>query len=166
VRRLILLRHAKSDYPPGVPDHDRPLAERGRRDAPAAGEWIAEHVGDVNLVLVSSAVRAQQTWALASPGVRVTDAVVTEPGIYEAPTAALVGLVQGLPDAASTVVLVGHNPGLEDLAARLAGDGDPDALGRMALKYPTSGIAVLEARGTWRDLVHGARLSDFAVPRG
>lgn len=166
VRRLVLLRHAKSDYPPGIPDHDRPLADRGRRDAPAAGEWIAGHVGDVDRVLVSSAARAQQTWALVAPHVSVLDSVITEPGIYEASTAELVEIVGSLPDTATTVVLVGHNPGFEDLAARLAVDGDPDAIGRMAVKYPTSGIALLDAEGTWADLVRGARLSAFAVPRG
>lgn len=166
MHRLVLLRHAKSAYPLGVNDHDRPLADRGRRDAPAAGEWIASNVGQVDQVLVSSAVRAQQTWSLASPAVLVTGRVATEPAIYEATSEELAAIVGSLPDAATTIMLVGHNPGLEHLAARLAVDGDPDALGRMAVKYPTSGIAVLDAQGTWRDLVHGARLSAFAVPRG
>ena len=166
MRRLVLLRHAKSDYPAGVGDHDRPLAVRGRRDAPAAGEWIARHVGAVDDVVVSSAVRAQQTWALASPHVTVVGSVVTEPRIYEAPASTLIGIVESLPENAATVLLVGHNPGLEDLAAELVTDGDPDALGRMALKYPTSAVAVLEGDGQWADLLRGARLTSFAVPRG
>jgi len=166
LRKLILLRHAKSDYPEGVRDHERPLAERGRRDAPVAGGWIADHIGAVDDVLVSSAVRAQQTWELASSRVHVTGVVSTEPSIYEAPASTLLDIVRALPDSSETVIMVGHNPGLEELAADLATDGDPDALGRMAMKYPTSGIAVIEGEGDWADLLRGARLVAFVIPRG
>ena len=115
---------------------------------------------------MSSAVRAQQTWDLASLRVHVTGSVSTEPRIYEAHASTLLDIVRTLPDASNTVMLVGHNPGLEDLAADLATDGDPEALGRMAMKYPTSGIAVIEGEGQWADLLRGARLVAFAVPRG
>lgn len=166
MRRLVLLRHAKSDYPSGVRDHDRPLNARGQRDAPAAGAWLRDNVGDIDLVLVSSAARAQQTWQLASGSVRVIDEVRTEPRIYEADASTLLDVVRALPDSAHSALLVGHNPGLADLAAQIATDGDPEALGRMAMKYPTSGIAVLEGDGSWADLARSARLQAFAVPRG
>ena len=166
VRTLILLRHAKSDYPPGVADHDRPLAPRGRRDAPRAGEWIAQHCPVPDLVLVSSARRAQETWALASQSFPASTRVEEERRIYEAPLDVLERLVVGLDENLSTVVMVGHNPGLENLATALATDGDPDALGRMAMKYPTSGIAVLEGHGAWADMLRQSRLAHFAVGRG
>ncbi|MFM9048645.1 MAG: SixA phosphatase family protein [Actinomycetota bacterium] len=166
MRRLILLRHAKSDYPPGVRDHDRPLNARGQRDAPAAGAWLRDNVGEIDVVMVSSAARAQQTWQLAGESVRVVDEVCTEPRIYEAATSTLLDVVRALPDSAHSALLVGHNPGLADLAAQIATDGDPEALGRMAMKYPTSGIAVLEGDGSWADLARSARLQAFAVPRG
>lgn len=162
VRTLILLRHAKSDYPIGVPDHDRPLSPRGRKDAPAAGAWLTQHCPPIDRALVSSAVRAQQTWDLAS----VPCDTVTEPRIYEAAATVLVNLVVDLPDDLQTVVFVGHNPGLEDLAHALTRGGDAAARQRLALKYPTSGVAVLQCDGTWLDLAAGADLVDFAVPRG
>ena len=166
MRTLVLLRHAKSDYPPGLPDHDRPLAPRGRRDAPEAGSWLAHHCPPLDRVLVSSAQRAQQTWALAAPHVDTYGTVVTEPRIYEAAAATLAALVSALPSEDRTVVMVGHNPGLEDLAASLVRGGDADAQRRMLAKYPTNGIAVLQSPGEWADLVRGADLVDFVAPRG
>lgn len=166
MRTLVLLRHAKSDYPPGVPDHDRPLAARGRRDAPEAGAWLAAHCPPPDRVLVSSAKRAQETWALAAPHLGSYGTVVSESRIYEAAGSALAALVSALPAEDLTVVMVGHNPGLEDLAASLVRGGDADAQQRMLTKYPTNGIAVLRSPGEWTDLVRGADLVDFVAPRG
>ena len=166
VRTLVLLRHAKSDYPPGVPDHDRPLAPRGQRDAPAAGGWLAEHWPAIDRVVVSSAVRAQQTWDRVAPLVPRVGAVVTEPRIYEATPAILAGIVSALPSDENTVMIVGHNPGLEDFAAMITASGEGDAMERLSLKYPTSGIAVLQAEGSWPDLLAGGHLVEFVAPRG
>ena len=166
MRTLILLRHAKSAYPPGVSDHDRPLADRGRRDAPAAGEWLASHCAAPDLVLVSTARRAQETWDLAKPHLPAFGDVRDEGRIYEAATPVLRDIVATLPGSAGTVLVVGHNPALEDLAVSLATDGVPDALGSMAMKYPTCGIAVLTGDGAWADMLRHARLAAFAVPRG
>ena len=166
VRTLILLRHAKSDYPPGVPDHDRPLAARGIRDAPVAGRWLADHCPRPDVVLVSSAERAQRTWELASRQLPVPVPAMTEARIYEATSETLAEIARELPEAATTAVLVGHNPGIEDLARRIARGGDPEALARLRLKYPTSGIAVLQSSGSWADLASAADLVAFAVPRG
>lgn len=164
--RLVLLRHAKSDYPVGVPDHDRPLNARGRRDAPAAGRWLDDNVGRIDLALVSTARRAQQTWHLAHGVVTDIGEVRDEGAIYEASESRLLDIVRGLPESAGTALLVGHNPGLELLAHSLAGPGDSIAARAMAVKYPTCGIAVILAGGQWRDVAHDARLVDFAVPRG
>jgi phosphohistidine phosphatase len=167
-RTLVLLRHAKSDWPDGVDDHERPLAERGRRDAPEAGRWLREHVGAPDLVLVSDAVRTRSTWALASGvGGFASVPVRTLAAIYEARTATLLDLVRVAPDEVRTLVLVGHNPGTEHLAETLAGSGDAAAMASMSIKFPTSGIAVIDVVGLWSTVRPGVGvLRAFAVPRG
>ncbi len=180
--RLVLVRHAKSDYPWGVADHDRPLNDRGRRDAPEIGTWLDQHVGwargtDASdsaggepAVRVSTARRAQLTWAGARTrlsdrwdGVDEQD----EPRIYEADVATLLAVAREAAAGSSTVVLVGHNPGLADLVAWLAVD---DVRRREALvKFPTASVALLatdlpltQALGAPGSM----RVADFAVPRG
>ncbi|MFM9134126.1 MAG: SixA phosphatase family protein [bacterium] len=166
-RTLILLRHAKSAYPPGVADHDRPLAPRGQADAPAAGRWLAEVHPEIDAVVLSPARRTRETWALVSDEAREPwPEPVVEPRVYEAEARTLLDVVRALPPSASKALVIGHNPGLEDLAIVLAGDADPEALRRLALKFPTSAIAVVEVTGEWADLPRGARLSRVEVPRG
>ena len=140
MRTLLLLRHAKSDYPAGVPDHDRPLNERGRRDAPVAGRWLTAHAPALDLVLVSSARRAQQTWQLASADLDVPGVVRTEPRVYEASVSILLNVVRSIPETVQSALLVGHNPGLEELAELMANDGEPSASRAISVKYPTSEI--------------------------
>ena len=119
--RLILMRHAKSDYPVGVADHDRPLNARGRRDADAAAAWLLAHrdaiVSGELSVLVSSAVRAQQTWERAGKGLEGEVTVRTEPRIYEASVGTLLELAADT--RAGSVLLLGHNPGLESALGHL-----------------------------------------------
>ncbi len=165
-RRLVLLRHAKSSWDGDLPDPDRSLSPRGRRDAAVAGTWLAEHVGRPDLVLCSTAVRTRQTWARvceAGPDVLATVPVRFEASIYEAWSDTLLDLVRALPDDVGTVVLVGHGPGLPDLAERLnrvSGDGP---LG----KYKTSAVAVFAVTGPWDALGPGsAVLAAYVVPRG
>jgi phosphohistidine phosphatase len=177
MRRLAVLRHAKSSYPPGVLDHDRPLAPRGVVDAEAAGAWLREHVGSLDQVVVSSALRARRTWALAAGGVGSDGAadndlgasspVTIDPRIYEASAATLLEVLRELPDPVTTALLVGHNPGCEDLVDLLAREREPAAAAVLARKYPTAGIAVVDIDTTWGSLaVRTARLVEFAVPRG
>ena len=166
---LVVLRHAKSAWPPGVADQDRPLNDRGRRDAPAAGTWLSEELPEVpGLAVVSPARRTQQTWGLVAPELRGDVPVRLDPDVYAATGAGLLGVVRGLPPQISTAVLVGHNPGCEDLADSLAGPGsDPGALAAMAVKYPTAGIAVLRLTVPWAAATPGsAALTRFVVPRG
>lgn len=138
--RLILMRHAKSDYPPGVADHDRPLNARGRRDAAVAGHWLALNrttlVRGRLTVLVSSAVRAQQTWGLAGDGFAM--AYRTEPSIYEAAVSTLFDLADAVEDG--TVLIIGHNPTIEQALAHLV-PADSE-LAHAAVK--TCAIAVLD----------------------
>jgi phosphohistidine phosphatase len=157
-RKLILLRHSKSQWPEGVPDPQRPLAPRGRRDAPVAGKWLSGHAPDIDLVLHSPAERARQTWILAAAEWGGTARVRESTDLYDASAEDLLAVVRLLPDTAHTVLFVGHNPGLEDLVALLTG-----VTGRLR----TSGIAVLTGSGRWSDVEPGwASTSAEATPRG
>lgn len=165
-RRLLLLRHAKSSREHDLPDLDRPLSPRGRRDAAATGTWLAEHVGTPDLVLCSTALRTRQTWDRvreAEPDVLGNVPVRLEAAIYEAWSDTLVDLVHGLVSEVRTAVLVGHGPGLPDLAERLnrvSGDGPIGT-------FRTSAVAAFSVDGSWDELGPGtARLTAYAVPRG
>jgi phosphohistidine phosphatase len=168
LRHLIVLRHAKSAWPDGVPDHERPLGPRGRRDAPAAGRAHADADQQPDRALSSTAVRARQTWDLASAQWGTPPPVRLDARVYAADVPELLAVVHEVPAEVDTLLLVGHNPGLEELVLALAGDGLDDALDEVRLKFPTSAIAVLAWRGTdWQDLTPGtALLTDVIVARG
>lgn len=165
--RLILLRHAKSDYPLGVPDHDRPLNERGRRDADAAGAWLAEHrdeifAGSVTAV-VSSALRAQQTWERIAE--HLTDVpVTTEPRLYEAACSTLMTVADS--SGADNVLIIAHNPTIQETATFLAAPGGVGLIDRVRAKYPTCGLAILDLSPTDPWAGGSADLAAFEVPRG
>ncbi|MGY4964899.1 SixA phosphatase family protein [Streptomyces sp. 900105245] len=168
MRRLMVLRHAKSAWPEGVEDHRRPLAPRGLRDAPAAGRALAEAGGLPDLALCSTAVRARRTWELAAAEWGTPPPVRYDRRLYAADAADLLDVVREVPREVEALLLVGHNPGLAELVAELAGDGLDDSLERLRAKFPTSAIAVLTWRGTgWPALGPGtALLTSFMVPRG
>ena len=168
MRRLIyLLRHAKSSWDePELLDHERPLAKRGRKAVVLLGEHFHEAAVAPGLVLCSSAVRATQTLDGVREGLPPGIPVEIEAGLYAASAASLLDRLRGLPEDLDSVMLVGHNPGIEDLAAELIGDGDPEARAALAAKYPTGGFATLAFEGAWRELgPEAATLEAFAVPR-
>jgi len=162
-RRLVLLRHAKSDWP-DVADHERPLAKRGRRDAPVAGRWLGRSGYTPDAVVCSTARRARETWDLAAGGLAeatgATPPVRYEPRVYDATVLGLLMLVREFPDEDRTVLIVGHNPGLAELAVGLAAaPPEPPSA------FPTAAIAVLGLAGDWADAGPGeARVLAFAVP--
>jgi phosphohistidine phosphatase len=166
-RRLVLLRHAKSAWPAGVPDHERPLAGKGRRNAKAAGEWLRQQGPAVDLVLCSDAVRARQTWEIASAALASRPELTLLPALYGADPQDVVELLREHAGAAATVLLVGHEPTMSGTSTLLAGAGsDPDALNRIGRKFPTSAISVLRTGRRWAELGPGqAVLETFAVPR-
>jgi phosphohistidine phosphatase len=168
-RRLILLRHAKSAWPDDVPDHERPLAPRGRRDAPAAGRWLrkSDHVPD--RVLCSTARRARETWQLAEEKLNTHPITVFEDRVYGASSATLLDLARQTQANVGTLLIVGHDPAIRELTLELfseqTDDAGTEALGRVRVKYPTAAIAVLSFSGSWAELGQGqARLADFVVP--
>lgn len=167
MKRLLLLRHAKSAWPEGVADHDRPLAARGRRDAPRMGAYLASAGLQPDFALVSSARRTQETWALVAPALHGSCPFLTVPSIYEAEPPAILAAIRNAPEASETLLVIGHNPGFENLAALLAPAGDGDALARLKEKYPTAGLAVIRFDVThWSDIAPGTGLLDaFVVPK-
>jgi phosphohistidine phosphatase len=175
-RALVLFRHAKSAWP-DVPDHERPLAHRGIRAAPVMGRWLRDAGLVPDRVLCSTARRARETWQFAQPGLAATPPVSFEDRIYGGDAMELLALIREMPPATGTLLLIGHNPAIEDLALMLAAPSpDPGAAGRdattpgdldrMRAKFPTAAIAVLEPAGTWHELAPGqARLTAFVTPR-
>lgn len=139
-RTLILLRHAKSDWSGDEPDIARPLAKRGRRQAPDAGRWLAAHADRIDLAVVSPASRARSTWDLVAAELDVRPPTRIDDRVYAASGRELLAVVRELPDDVETVVLVGHNPGLEDLVSLLTGEWPP---------MPTSALALITVSGSW-----------------
>jgi phosphohistidine phosphatase len=158
-RTLVLLRHAKSDWTHDVPDVDRPLASRGRRQAPEAGRWLDAHLDHIDLAVVSPARRARSTWELVTAELSVTPEVMVDDRVYAASEAQLLAVVREIPDDRDTAVLVGHNPGLEELLGRLTGSWTA---------LPTSAIAVVRLAGGWASAgeASGALLASGRPPAG
>nr|WP_199788206.1 histidine phosphatase family protein [Streptomyces sp. SID8354] len=175
--RLIVLRHAKSAWPEGVPDHERPLAGRGRRDAPAVGRWLRQQHCTPDLVVCSTSRRTRETWErvaaelVTAAELPTTQAagpdVIFEPRVYAASADTLLQVVRALPDRCRTALVIGHQPAVQDLVVTLTGAGDTETLARVRGKFATSAVAVLTVPDGWARLeAGGAVLTAFAVPRG
>jgi phosphohistidine phosphatase len=166
---LSLLRHAKSSWAdPARQDFDRPLNQRGRDAAPRMGAFMRRHDIAPQLVLCSPAVRARQTLELVLPHLPHPPAVLYEDALYLAAAPTLIKRVRGLDAAgAAHAMVVGHDPGLQRAAVRLAGSGEPELLAALAAKLPTAGLAVIVFdAGTWADVRAGAgRLALFMTPK-
>lgn len=156
-RTLVVIRHAKSDWGTAEPDAQRPLSDRGRRDAPEIGRWLSDHVERLDLVICSSATRARQTWRLAGERFRPKVTARYDERVYAAGPGELMSVLEELDDTVGAAALVGHNPGLAELVERLSGE-------RVELK--TSAVAVLRWEGTWADVwARRAALVTHATPR-
>jgi phosphohistidine phosphatase len=143
---LILLRHGKSDWSGDSPDLERPLAGRGRRQAPEAGRWLATNIHSIDVALVSSAARTRSTWELVAAELAAPPRARVDDRLYAATLEELLTVVRQLPDDLGTVVIVGHNPGMEDLVSCLTGEEVP---------MTTSSIAVVDLAGSWAQAGHG-----------
>lgn len=165
MRRLLLLRHAKSDRPPGVADLDRPLDARGREAAPRMGAYLASEGLQPDLALVSPSKRTRETWEAVAAALDAVPLEIVET-IYEAPPKALLDAVRAGPDTAGTLILVGHNPGMEALADRLVGAGPRAARNRLAQGFPTAALAVIEFDvARWSEIDGDGRLERFVRPK-
>lgn len=169
MKTLLLLRHAKSAWGhPGLADHDRPLNDRGERAAELMAGHIARKCPRPDLILCSTAARTRQTLAplvhrLGTPA----PPIALEKGLYLASEAALLARLRALPDEVGTVLLIGHNEGIGQLAEALAGRGPPLLLKALWQKFPTGALAALHSRiERWPDLSAGAtELIAFVRPR-
>ncbi|MDQ0962805.1 phosphohistidine phosphatase [Streptomyces sp. B4I13] len=164
-RRIVLFRHAKADWPQVI-DHERPLAERGRKDAAVAGRKLADTGIPIDLALCSTAVRTRETWKLAVQEFPHRPKTVYEERIYEASPGELIALLNETPDDVRTLVLIGHNPGIQGLADVLSGQVNGDAGERMHSRgFPAAAFAVISFDGSWKSLEPGvATLLDYWAP--
>lgn len=155
-RTLVLMRHAKSDWSGDEPDLERPIAGRGRRQAKEAGRWLDEHLADLDLVVTSPARRARSTWKVAGGECRHRPHVDTDERIYTLGDRDLLAVLRDTDDDISSMLLVGHNPGLDELVTRLSGE---------RVEMVTSSMALLRFSGRWRDLARGScQLEAFGRP--
>jgi phosphohistidine phosphatase len=165
---LYLLRHAKSSWPdPGLADHDRPLADRGRRAAPRMGAYLAAKAVLPSVVLCSSAKRAAETLDRVLRELPVRPTVHTARSLYLADPEELLDQIRETRDDAEALLLVGHNPGLEELALALVAKGDERARRRMESKFPTGALAEIHFDcARWHQVDFGrGELRDFRTPR-
>jgi phosphohistidine phosphatase len=166
MRVLHLLRHAKSSWDDaGAGDHARILAPRGRKAAPAMARWMAGAGVAPRLILVSTARRCQETLALMLPILGGAPQVLRESALYLASADDLLARLRRLDAAQREVMVIGHNPGLHDLALLLAGHGAAEDLARLAAKFSTAALASLSTEGEWPGLARGGlRLDRFVRP--
>ena len=164
VRTLYLLRHAKSSWDdPALADHERPLAPRGRRDAKRVAEHLRALGVEPGLVLCSTSARTRETLEFLLPALGAST-VLYEDGLYGASRDELLARVHRVPDEVASLMLIGHNPGMEDLALGLASSGDE--LDRVRAKFPTAALATLTIATSWNRLAPGgAVLESYVVPK-
>ena len=165
MKRLYLLRHAKSSWDDPLPDHERPLAPRGRRAAKLMGEHLREERIRPALVLCSSSVRTRETLSRIAKAVGDEPPVEFEQGLYGAGAEQLLERLRQLSADVPSVLLIGHNPGMHELALGLAGSGAQ--LARLEEKFPTAALATLDFElDTWDELEPGSgELVAYVVPR-
>lgn len=163
MKRLILTRHAKSSWEdPLTPDHDRPLNERGRAAAADLGQWLASRGYVPGQVLCSDALRTRKTWAGIAPGLSATPILELKPSLYHAGPDVMLAVLRHA--SADTVMMLGHNPGIAEFAARLAAHAPANP---EFARYPTGATLVLDfAVEAWADVGFGMGIvDDFIVPR-
>ena len=172
MKRLYILRHAKAaPGEPGQDDHARALTLRGVADAQAMARYLRKSGARIDRVLVSTSARTLQTADLILRELEPPPRVDYRGGLYLAPPGKILAMVQSLPARAQTAMVVGHNPGLEELAAILAREPvrRKERARRSVLeeKFPTAALAVLEFEiGRWRDIRPGeGKLADFVRPK-
>jgi phosphohistidine phosphatase len=166
VKQIILMRHAKSSWDdPELADHERPLAPRGRKAAAAMGEYMTKAGFKPALVLCTSALRGRQTLELLGASVNEGNEVKIEPDIYHESSGELLARLRSLPSGVDSVLLIGHNPVMQELVLALASENS--LIDAIRQKFPTAALAVFEADiDEWNELSPGqARLVDFATPK-
>jgi len=167
MRRLLLLRHAKAErLQPGGRDPDRVLAARGRGDAKTLGAYLARHDFIPDRAVVSTSARTRETWTLLAAAMGKATPVSFEERLYDASPESILQTIKETGPDTGTLMVVGHNPGLQELAAMLVASGDIEARERLGREFPTSALVVIGfAVENWNG-VHprGGRLEHFVTP--
>lgn len=163
---MIILRHAKSDWgDASIADADRPLNERGLEAAKVMGGYLDREGLIPDLILCSTAARARQTAELVTQAWRKPPPVETVDRLYMAAPETLMGLIRSADDGNQRIMIIGHNPGLAQTIYFLIHDHDPDEAGRILVKFPTAGLALIAFDAdSWSDVGSG-RLVDFQTPK-
>lgn len=168
MRRLLLLRHSTADRAePGESDQNRPLAADGRADAAAMGSYLAGHSFGFDRALVSPSIRTRDTWRQLAAALHAPPEPVFDERLYNASAQTLMTVLKQQPEGARTVLLIGHNPGLHELATMLVATGDIDVREQMRENFPTSGLAIIDfALDNWGKLhPRSGRLERFVSPK-
>ena len=172
MKQLLLLRHAKAAAAsPAIEDHERALTPRGQKDAPVMGEYLAHKKYFPDLILSSTAIRALRTAELVAGSLPRTPRIAPIDGLYLAEPGEMLAIIRAAPEAVKTLLLVGHNPGMEQLAALLSRTPvkrkEQDRFDLIEEKFPTAALAVLDfSASRWRDITIGqGELIDFIRPR-
>lgn len=168
MRRLLLFRHSKAERAiPGTPDVDRALIERGRKDAGKIGGYMATHHLVPERVMLSPAARCQQTWKYAAAAMKPSPAAMSVEKLYDATPHAILAVIKDQPASVHTLMVVGHNPGMHELALMLTASGDVEARERLGEKLPTSGLVIVDfAFDDWNRLhPQSGRLERFVSPK-
>ncbi|MBZ9601690.1 SixA phosphatase family protein [Phyllobacterium chamaecytisi] len=167
MRRLMLLRHAKSDRPDNVDDHARPLAERGRRACPLMGAYMVEQGLVPDLAMISTARRTMETWELIRAAFPKDITQIDEARIYDASAKAILDVIHETPPDVKALLVVGHNPGLHELALKLIRTGSQQNLSRLQQKYPTAALVVIDFDASkWNVTSEGTgQLERFVTPK-
>ena len=168
MKRLLLLRHAKSSWhDPSLADFERPLSQRGRAAARMMGNYLVRKGLLPDLILCSAAQRARETLAFIQDRLDGDLPAMIEKSLYEASPAEIASIVKKAAPGIGTVMVIGHNTGLEELARRLSREGNEKARKLMASKYPTGAMAVIEISGNGWSKLDGkdASLQHFVRPR-
>jgi len=162
---LFLLRHAKSSWAdPALPDQERPLTERGERSARRVATYLESELIRPELVLCSSARRARDTLDVIRPVLPRRSTVQVAEGLYGAGAAGILDRLRAVDADVDSVMVIGHNPGLEDLARDLAGDGDEAAMEQLRTKFPTAALACFDVSTPWVRLHEGHAFLTHVVP--
>src|ERR1043165_1182920 len=168
MRRLMLLRHAKSDWSvPGARDQDRPLNARGREAAPKMGAYMARHGLVPDFIVASPATRVTETLALVLPAFTKQPKTVPDARIYETGADELLTVIKKAPRSVHCLLLVGHNPSLAQLASLLVASGEVETRQRLLEKFPTAALAVIDFPvDDWSKLhPKSGRLDRFVLPK-
>lgn len=167
MKRLILLRHAKAVPPEGMADEDRPLAPRGRLAMERMAGFFRDRELAPDLAFVSPAARTRETWALLEPAFAKKPAQQFVPDLYAASRETLFDIIRQVPVGVNTLLLVGHNPGLEEITRNLAASGEAEALMRFGRGMPTAALALFDLSiNDWKQIApKTGRMELFVTPK-